>query len=147
MENFVFCAVNVPIDWSEDHRLYINLLSIFFFGNILIAKENLSVDLNPVCIIEFLMIWSIALPVCLITHVGLLIQFVIFNPWKVTWNWIAFYQNSFVISPGCHISSLGPTVDDLQTRPLHQILLVLRNNSLTFWKLQTDLLESSQNET
>ena len=28
------------------------------------------------------------------------IQFVIFNPWKLTWNWIAFYQNSFVISPG-----------------------------------------------
>ena len=28
------------------------------------------------------------------------IQFVIFNPWKVPWNWIAFYQNSFVISPG-----------------------------------------------
>ena len=26
-------------------------------------------------------------------------QFVIFNPWKVPWNWIAFYQNSFVISP------------------------------------------------
>ena len=27
-------------------------------------------------------------------------QFVIFNPGKVPWNWIAFYQNSFVISPG-----------------------------------------------
>ena len=27
-------------------------------------------------------------------------QFVIFNPWKLPWNWIAFYQNSFVISPG-----------------------------------------------
>ena len=26
-------------------------------------------------------------------------QFVIFNPWKVPWNWIAFSQNSFVISP------------------------------------------------
>ena len=24
---------------------------------------------------------------------------VIFNPWKVLWNWIAFSQNSFVISP------------------------------------------------
>ena len=22
------------------------------------------------------------------------------NPWKVPWNWIAFTQNSFVISPG-----------------------------------------------
>ena len=29
-----------------------------------------------------------------------LIQFVIFNPWKLPWNWIAFYQNSFAISPG-----------------------------------------------
>ena len=27
-------------------------------------------------------------------------QFVIFNPWKGPWNWIVFYQNSFVISPG-----------------------------------------------
>ena len=27
-------------------------------------------------------------------------EFVIFSPWKVPWNWIAFYQNSFVISPG-----------------------------------------------
>ena len=27
-------------------------------------------------------------------------QFIIFNPWKVPWNWIAFYQNSFVMSPG-----------------------------------------------
>ena len=27
-------------------------------------------------------------------------QFVIFSPWKVPWNWKAFSQNSFVISPG-----------------------------------------------
>ena len=26
--------------------------------------------------------------------------FVIFNSWNLPWNWIAFYQNSFVISPG-----------------------------------------------
>ena len=28
------------------------------------------------------------------------IPFVIFNPWKLPWNWIAFSQISFVISPG-----------------------------------------------
>ena len=27
-------------------------------------------------------------------------HFVIFSPWKVQWNWIAFSQNSFVILPG-----------------------------------------------
>ena len=27
-------------------------------------------------------------------------QFLIFNPWKVLWNWIAFSQNSFVMPPG-----------------------------------------------
>ena len=27
-------------------------------------------------------------------------QFVIFNPWKVPWNWITFYQNYFVIPLG-----------------------------------------------
>ena len=40
-------------------------------------------------------------------------QFVILNPWKVPWNWIAFYQNSFGISPGCYISWLDPTLEDL----------------------------------
>ena len=58
-------------------------------------------------------------------------QFVIFNPWKALWNWIVFYQNSFVISPSCYISWLDATLDDLQTRPLRQILLFLRNKSLT----------------
>ena len=50
-------------------------------------------------------------------------QFVILNPWKVPWNWIAFYQNSF-ISPGL----LHHLVDDLEARPLRQILLFLWNN-------------------
>ena len=58
-------------------------------------------------------------------------QFVTFNPWKVLWNWIAFYQNSFVISPGCYISWLDVILDNLQTRFLGQILLFLWNNSLT----------------
>ena len=60
-----------------------------------------------------------------------IVQFVIFNPWKVPWNWIAFYQNSFVISPGCCISWLDAILDDLQTRPLRQTLLFLGKNSLT----------------
>ena len=56
-------------------------------------------------------------------------QFVIFNPWKVSWNWIAFSQNSFVISPGllyhlirCNTGwlankafTLNPIVQKLQT--------------------------------
>ena len=28
------------------------------------------------------------------------LKYAIFLPWKVPWNWIAFSQNSFVISPG-----------------------------------------------
>ena len=28
------------------------------------------------------------------------VQLVIVNPWKAPWNWIAFSQNSFVMSPG-----------------------------------------------
>ena len=67
-------------------------------------------------------------------------QFVIFNSWKLPWNWIAFYQNPFIISPGCYITWLNAIMDDLQTRPLRQILLFLWNNSLTFWKLQTVML-------
>ena len=58
-------------------------------------------------------------------------QFVIFNLWKAVWNLIVFYQNSFVISPSCYVSWLDATLDDLQTRPLRQILLFLWNKSLT----------------
>ena len=50
---------------------------------------------------------------------------------------IAFYQNSFIISRDCYINWLDTTVDDLQTRPLRRIFLW--NNSLTVWKLQTNL--------
>ena len=35
----------------------------------------------------------------IIQHYTITIQFAIFNPWKVPCNWIAFFQNSFVISP------------------------------------------------
>ena len=35
-----------------------------------------------------------------IFQIALFGQFVIFNLWKFPWNWIAFSQNSFVISPG-----------------------------------------------
>ena len=75
-----------------------------------------------------------------------LYQFVIFNPWKVRWNWITFSQNSFVISPGLYyITWLDFTLDDLQTRPSRQILLFLRNNSLAVWKLQTDIFKQPPN--
>ena len=50
-------------------------------------------------------------------------QSVIFNPWKLP-NWIAFYQNSFVMYHlVCYITWLDAAMDDLQTRPLRQILL------------------------
>ena len=47
------------------------------------------------------------------------IQFVTFNPRKVPWNWIAFSQNSFVISRGLSYHLIrrdtGPyALDDLQ---------------------------------
>ena len=56
----------------------------------------------------------------------LFIQFVIFNPWKVLWNWIGFFSKIY-----CYITWLHATVDDLQTRPLRQILFFLQNNGLT----------------
>ena len=55
------------------------------------------------------------------------VQFVISNPWKVPWNWIAFSKNYFVISPGllyhlvCYITWFDATLDDLKTRTLRQI--------------------------
>ena len=50
-----------------------------------------------------------------------------------TLNWIVFFENSFVISPGL-------LLDDLQTRPLRQILLFLRKNNLANQRLQTDII-------
>ena len=35
----------------------------------------------------------------LLSRKSLIYSVLIFNPWKPPWNWIAFYQNSFVISP------------------------------------------------
>ena len=67
---------------EESVFIYKFLLSIFLYGNILIIKENwkmigdasfYNLYLNPVCITEFVMIWSIVLVVCLVTCVGLLI--------------------------------------------------------------------------
>ena len=51
----------------------------------------------------------------------LLLQFVIFNPWKVPWNWIAFYQN-LLYHLVCYITWLDATVDDLQTRPFFETI-------------------------
>ena len=72
------------------------------------------------------------------------LQFAIFNPWNVPWNWIAFSQNYFVTLLHNKFTSLDYFVtlhyfDDLQTRPLRQMLLFLWNNSLTVQKLQTEL--------
>ena len=43
-------------------------------------------------------IWMATSRFC-IKYLKITCQSVIFNPWKVAWNWIAFSQNSFVISP------------------------------------------------
>ena len=56
----------------------------------------------------------------------IIFQLLIFNPWKSPWNWIAFSWNSFFY----YLAWLDATLDALQARPLHQILLFLRNNSL-----------------
>ena len=41
-------------------------------------------------------------------------QFVIFNPWKVPWNRIAFPQNILLQHLVCHITWLDMTLDDLR---------------------------------
>ena len=53
-------------------------------------------------------------------------QFLIFNPWKVPWNWIAFSEYHMV----CYITWLAATEDDLQTRPLRQMVKGLK---ITNW--------------
>ena len=48
----------------------------------------------------------------------------------------------------CYITWLGATLDDFQTRPLRQILLFLRNNSLTVenYKLYCKIVIKSDKE-
>ena len=52
----------------------------------------------------WLLLYCIYRNVCLIFNcfkwLLFVLLFVIFNPWKVSWNWIAFSQNSFFVSPG-----------------------------------------------
>ena len=74
------------------------------------------------------------------------VQFVIFNPWKVPWNWIAFYQNSFVVSPGCYISWLDAILGNLQTRPLLDVMAgwVYGNKIL---KIQLKILSKNLDQT
>ena len=70
------------------------------------------------------------------------VQFVIFNPWKISWNWIAFSQNSFVISPDLLYTWLDQTLDNLQTRPLRQMLLFFRgliDKSIAKWNVRRGL--------
>ena len=76
-------------------------------------------------------------------------QFVILNPGTVPWNWIAFPQNSFVISPGLlHDTWLDARTNDLQ-RPLRfsetiAYGLKIRNCiNYTFSVLSTQLMSSS----
>ena len=53
-------------------------------------------------------------------------QFVIFNPWEIRWNWIAFVEILLL----CHLVWWKATLEALQTRPIGQNLLFRRNNSL-----------------
>ena len=52
----------------------------------------------------------------------------------------SFLSKSFYYITWLLYHWLNAIMDDLQTRPLRQILLFLWNNSLTFWKLQTVML-------
>ena len=62
-------------------------------------------------------------------------QFVIFNSWKVPWNWIVLVKIVLF-----HLVWWETKLEALQTRPIFQILSFLRNNSLAVAKLQTDVV-------
>ena len=50
----------------------------------------------------------------------------IFNPWKVSWSWIAFYWIFLLL----HIVWWEMKLEALQRRSICQILLLLQNNNL-----------------
>ena len=68
-------------------------------------------------------------------------QFVIFNPWKDPWNWIAFYQNSFVISSGLlyHLirrDSGRLANEDVTSNPIVSSKQWLNGLKITNWSLE-----------
>ena len=58
--------------------------------------------------------------------------FVIFNSWKVPWNWIAFYWNFFVMSSGL----MRGDNEVLANEAYFSFLLFLWNSNAAVWKLQ-----------
>ena len=65
-------------------------------------------------------------------------QFVIFNPWKVRKNWIAFSQNSFVMSSGLLYHLIRRDTGRLANEAFTLNPIVSSNNSLAFQKFQTE---------
>ena len=123
VDSFLFLTRTLYKTWKSHYR-QLQVPILIFNKKALVNISSISISNNPplnlLCFISRIVV-----------NKFLKIQFVILNPWKVPWNWIAFYQNYFVISPGLLFTWLDPTVDDLQTRPLQQILLLLQNSGST----------------
>ena len=76
---------------------------------------------------------------------GTLNQFVIFNPWKNPWNWIACYQNCFVISPGLlyHLirrDSGRLSNEDFTPNPIVSSNQWFNGLKITNWNIPVDIL-------
>ena len=123
VDSFTFLTRTLYKTWKSHYR-QLQFPILIFNKKALVNISSISISKNqPLNLLSFVS--------RIVVNKFLKIQFVIFNPWKVPWNWIAFYQNYFVISPGLLFTWLEATVDDLQTRPLRQTLLILQNNGST----------------
>ena len=73
-------------------------------------------------------------------------QFVTFSPWKVPWNWIAFYQNSFLISPGLFYHLIRHDTGWLENQvftpnPIVSSKQQLKGLKITNWYIVTPFLD------
>ena len=97
----------ILVEWSCAHKRNKSMTTIIF-GRIVVHKRKIKwkrtiyFSRMVVCILLRLKSWRGRGASHHTAFMGKCstVQFVIFNPWTVPWNWIAFSQNSFVISPG-----------------------------------------------
>ena len=102
-----------PNNNSLDDMLVLQNLHVSYPNNIIIGHLNINSIRN-----KFEML-------------SLSVQFVIFNLWKVPWNWISFFIKILLLYHlVCYITWLDTTLGNLQARSLCWILLFLWNNSL-----------------
>ena len=72
------------------------------------------------------------------------IQLVIFNPWKFSWNWIIFCQNSLVMPPGLLYHLIRRDIEGLAKETLTSNSIVYSKQWLSGLKIKNWICKSTE---